>query len=120
MKILHLNTADYGGAAKAAYRLHIGLKQFGHESKFMVKVKTGALENILCYQTNSKFKKLKNRIKDHSNYAFFKKTNPDPKYAFHQFDERYSHVVVGDLLAQSEFQPEVPGHLRLSPPPVPD
>ena len=36
MKILHLNTYDIGGAARAAYRFHTALKDAGHESKMLV------------------------------------------------------------------------------------
>ncbi len=37
MKIIHLSTSDSaGGAARAAYRLHCGLRGLGHESKMLV------------------------------------------------------------------------------------
>ena len=37
MKIVHISTADNsGGAARAAYRLHRGLRSAGHESRMMV------------------------------------------------------------------------------------
>ena len=37
MKIVHLNTEDIsGGAARATYRLHTGLKRLGHESSLFV------------------------------------------------------------------------------------
>ena len=36
MKILHFNTYDVGGAARAVYRFHLALKVAGHESKMLV------------------------------------------------------------------------------------
>jgi glycosyltransferase involved in cell wall biosynthesis len=37
MKILHINTSDLaGGAARAAYRLHCGLRELGHDSQMLV------------------------------------------------------------------------------------
>lgn len=42
MKILHLNTFDIeGGAARAAYRLHRGLRETGTDSNMLVQTKTG-------------------------------------------------------------------------------
>jgi glycosyltransferase involved in cell wall biosynthesis len=41
MKILHLNTFDIeGGAAKAAWRLHQGLRELGTDSRILVQTKT--------------------------------------------------------------------------------
>src|SRR3954466_3574726 len=37
MRICHLSTSDSGGgAARAAYRLHTGLRRLGHESRMLV------------------------------------------------------------------------------------
>ncbi len=36
MKILHLNTYDAGGSARAAWRFHLSFKEAGHESKLLV------------------------------------------------------------------------------------
>jgi glycosyltransferase involved in cell wall biosynthesis len=37
MRILHVNATDVaGGAARASYRLHTGLKRLGHDSRFFV------------------------------------------------------------------------------------
>ncbi|MBM9538195.1 glycosyltransferase family 4 protein [Desulfobulbus alkaliphilus] len=42
MRILHINTFDHaGGAARAAYWLHSGLRKAGHESLMLVQHKTG-------------------------------------------------------------------------------
>ena len=36
MKVVHLSTQDFGGAGKAAYRLHKGLQAIGVDSTFIV------------------------------------------------------------------------------------
>ena len=36
MKIIHFNTYDVGGAARAVYRFHVALKEAGHDSKMLV------------------------------------------------------------------------------------
>lgn len=42
MRILHLNTFDLeGGAGRAAWRIHEGLRQLGTESRMLVQTKTG-------------------------------------------------------------------------------
>src|SRR5215210_5514719 len=42
MRIVHLSTSDVaGGAARAAYRLHTGLKRLGHESTMLVLRRVG-------------------------------------------------------------------------------
>lgn len=42
MKILHVNTTDSGGAAKACLRLHLGLMEAGIDSKVLVLHKTNS------------------------------------------------------------------------------
>lgn len=42
MKILHFNTYDIGGAARAVYRFHVALKESGHDSKMLVLKRKGA------------------------------------------------------------------------------
>jgi len=48
MKILHINTYDIsGGAARAAYRLHQGLRQINLDSKMLVQDKKGDDKHVL-------------------------------------------------------------------------
>jgi glycosyltransferase involved in cell wall biosynthesis len=48
MNIVHISTYDIsGGAARAAYRLHHGLRQAGHESLMLVRQKVSSDETIL-------------------------------------------------------------------------
>jgi glycosyltransferase involved in cell wall biosynthesis len=49
MKVLMLNTFDeWGGAARAALRLHRGVRAAGIDSRLMVQFKTGDAEDVLC------------------------------------------------------------------------
>jgi glycosyltransferase involved in cell wall biosynthesis len=49
MKVLHLSTSDLdGGAARAAYRLHEGLKGVGTDSKMLVRSKTSIDKTVLA------------------------------------------------------------------------
>lgn len=48
MKVLHLNTFDIaGGAARAAWRLHQGLKSLGTDSRMLVQTKTSGDESVV-------------------------------------------------------------------------
>lgn len=48
MKVLHLNTFDIeGGAARAAWRLHQGLKSLGTDSRMLVQTKTSADTSVV-------------------------------------------------------------------------
>ncbi|MEI7879992.1 MAG: glycosyltransferase family 4 protein [bacterium] len=47
MKVLHLNTFDIeGGAARAAWRLHQGLRELGTDSRMLVQTKTSGDETV--------------------------------------------------------------------------
>jgi glycosyltransferase involved in cell wall biosynthesis len=51
VKITHLNTFDGpGGAAKAAYRLHQGLRGLGHESRMVVRDKLSEDPTVITFQ----------------------------------------------------------------------
>ncbi|WP_299492730.1 glycosyltransferase family 4 protein [Acaryochloris sp. IP29b_bin.137] len=52
MKILHLSTSDLdGGAAKAAYRLHQGLRAIGANSQMLVRARDGADRHVFVEKT---------------------------------------------------------------------
>src|SRR6185436_10195852 len=47
MRIVHLSTTDSGGGAfRAAFRLHTGLRRLGHDSKMLVAKKGSSDENV--------------------------------------------------------------------------
>ena len=68
MKILSINSNDiYGGAARAAYRLHNGLIDLGIDSTYLVKNKNSNLESVITI-TDNKYKlksKINNRLNKH-------------------------------------------------------
>lgn len=51
MKVLHINTFDqFGGAARAAYRLHTGLQRIGVESRMLVADKRSTDHTVIQYE----------------------------------------------------------------------
>jgi glycosyltransferase involved in cell wall biosynthesis len=52
LKILHVNTYDRGGAAKACLRLHQGLMMSGVSSKVLLKEKNNDLKETYLYTSN--------------------------------------------------------------------
>ncbi len=59
MKILHLNTYDIGGAARAVYRFHLALKDAGHDSKMLVFKKKEISDTDVIAFTLSRAQRLK-------------------------------------------------------------
>lgn len=65
MKILHINTYDFGGAAKSCIRLHLGLLKTNLSSKVLLNQKTQNVENTFVFQDTTEHsfgKKLKNKV----------------------------------------------------------
>jgi glycosyltransferase involved in cell wall biosynthesis len=51
MKVVHLNTSDLiGGAARAAYRLHMGLCSLGHDSSMLVVKKNSSDPTVAIFK----------------------------------------------------------------------
>ena len=66
MKVLHINTYDWGGAGKACIRLHNGLMAQGIDSKLLVLQKTNkTLKNAFQFDSSlpSTYDKLKKKSK---------------------------------------------------------
>lgn len=62
MKSLILSTFDInGGAARAAYRLHQGLRQINIDSQMLVQYKTSSDRTVMSYQ--NKLEKLLNQMR---------------------------------------------------------
>lgn len=54
LNVLHLNTTDIlGGAARAAYRLHTGLRNIGADSRMRVAIKAGEDASVLGPRTGA-------------------------------------------------------------------
>ena len=50
LRILHLSTVDIeGGAARSAYRLHVGLRQLGYESLMLVAEKKSYDPSVIAF-----------------------------------------------------------------------
>ena len=64
MKVLHLNTSEDGGAARAAMRIHDGLLRNGIDSWFGVQAKTSAKNRVIT--TTGKINKIKRKINERS------------------------------------------------------
>ncbi len=71
MKVVHLNTTDRGGAARASLRLHQGLIESGVESRFVVKHRSSEIPGVTEIQPgtparqNRLSKYLQNQIRWH-------------------------------------------------------
>ena len=64
MKILHISTSDIiGGAARAAYRLHNGLRDIGVDSYMYVQRKNS--DDLSVLSSKKKLSKLVSLIKPH-------------------------------------------------------
>lgn len=63
-RVIHVNTSDqYGGAARAAYRLHSGLRNAGLDSRMFVQDKSSSDHNV--YSSVTKLGKLAAKIRLH-------------------------------------------------------
>lgn len=90
-KVLHLSTVDRaGGAARAAYRLHEGLREYGVESKMLVQRKVTEDKDIIVDSGISK--KLFHRLR--------KKLDKVPIYRYEKDDGVFSPNWVPDLMAR--------------------
>lgn len=76
MKILHLCTSDYeGGAARAAYRLHQGLRQIGQDSEMLVYFKTRRDASVLAaYPTAGKLEQQSIRLGPYMNRRILRRS----------------------------------------------
>src|SRR5687767_8512184 len=56
MRIVHLSTSDSGGGAfRAAFRLHTGLRRLGHDSKMLVMRKGSGDANVIPFKPRQDF-----------------------------------------------------------------
>ncbi len=80
MKVLHICTQDYGGAGIAAYRLHIGLKSIGVESKMLVLHSSSSDGDVVRFvQNNNIFRRLWDKLRNRlisSEFNVYKDTRP--------------------------------------------
>src|SRR5215217_6828522 len=81
MRILHLSATDVaGGAARATYRLHTGLKRLGHDSRMLVGKKWSEDASVEAIQPPrdivSRVKRKLRRKKIQAEFAKYATTRP--------------------------------------------
>ena len=101
MRITHLSTYDLsGGAARAAYRLHTGLRSLGHDSRLLVYEKESTDPSVIhfepAFDVGTRLRRgLKRRIIERSQGALISR----PAGASYFSDDRTQHG--GDVLRQA-------------------
>ena len=101
MNVLHVNTYDKLGAARAAFNLHYAMLNFGVNSKVLVLNKTIEDPNIIQYPVDLHYRiayRLKHKV-------FALKT--DPNYYFYNLSEAFSMISVKKALKLINFKPDV-------------
>lgn len=102
MNVLHLSTYDFGGAAKAAIRIHTNLSANGYRSKMIVLKKQNNNNEVISvedYKTIFEEKKRENVI-----LCFGGQSNPD--YCF--FDRNILQPInISLLLSHINFKPDI-------------
>lgn len=96
MKILHLSTSDSdGGAARATYRLHSGLKQQGIESRMFVRDKNIDNEDIVRYKYPNGLRKAKYKYRKFLIENDFKRYRTTRPGGFEVFSDDRSPLTTG-------------------------
>lgn len=102
MKIVHISTYDVGGAANAALRLHFGLLNLGHDSKFLVLKKKTNIPSV--FESVVKTSNLMQKI---LHYLGFPQTQAQKNYKLTQgktfIGEPFSSPVTGIDLIDNEL-----------------
>jgi len=104
MKILHLNTYDIGGAARAAYRFHTALKDAGHESKMLVFKKKESIDpDVIAFQLSPA-----QRLKHYWNEIRRKlaKSKIKKEYNFFNVDEQIG-LSTQEFINNLPFKPDI-------------
>jgi glycosyltransferase involved in cell wall biosynthesis len=100
MRILHVNATDVaGGAARASYRLHTGLKRLGHDSRFFVGKRWSAEDpnTVLFEPPNDLVSRVKRKLcrrKIEFDFAKYTATRPDGLEPFRDDRTEHTHAVV--------------------------
>jgi glycosyltransferase involved in cell wall biosynthesis len=101
MRILHLSTSDSGGGAfRAAFRLHTGLKRLGHESKMLVMRKGSGDGDVIAFKPRYDFiGKWQRKLRARRIWRDYEKYRPSLPPGIEPFsDDRSEHD--GELLKQ--------------------
>ncbi len=102
IKILHICTQDFDGAGIAAYRLHIGLKSIGINSKMLVLYKQSLDSDVVRFvQNNNILRRQWNRLRStlvSSEFKAYKDTRPKGLELFS--DDRTTYNISGHPLVK--------------------
>jgi glycosyltransferase involved in cell wall biosynthesis len=100
VKITHINTYDIsGGAARAAYRLHTGLRELGQDSRMLVQQKDSTDESVTLFKPRRDIPDRLRRMIWRKFLAFSRKIiSAQPVGASYFSDDRCEHGA--DLLRQ--------------------
>jgi glycosyltransferase involved in cell wall biosynthesis len=101
MRILHLSTSDSGGGAfRAAFRLHTGLKRLGHESKMLVMRKASGDADVIAFKPRQDFfGKLGRKLRARRIWRDYEKYRPTLPPGIEPFSDcRSEHA--GEILRQ--------------------
>lgn len=101
MKILNLSTYDYGGAGKAAYRLHHNFLDAGLDSKLMVLNKRSADTSVVGVSEKSNMFMIKKNLG-----KVFLKLRTNQNYYFQQ-QSRFNVRKIVSSLIESGFKPDI-------------
>ncbi|MEP7375338.1 MAG: glycosyltransferase [Chitinophagaceae bacterium] len=104
MKILHYNTYDVGGAAKAVYRFHLALKDAGHESKIVVFKKKEITDQDVMAFTLSPVQRLRHYLNEIRRKIAAR--NIKKEYYFFNVDENIG-LPSGYFIENLPFNPDI-------------
>jgi len=102
MRIVHLSSKDAsGGAARAAYRLHRGLRSVGENSSMFVRSKSTRDENVEIWSRDLSFlEKLRARVESRwlsHRFRRYQSTRPEGLEIFSQARTVYGRQVAGSI-----------------------
>ncbi|NJN15536.1 MAG: glycosyltransferase [Oscillochloris sp.] len=101
MKIVHISTNDTGGgAARAAYRLHIGLRRLGHDSQMYVAQKQSDDPTVLAIPAANGLNSLRERGRGRqirADFKPYKNLRPQGLEPFTDDRSRYGKAMVDAL-----------------------
>jgi glycosyltransferase involved in cell wall biosynthesis len=103
MRIVHVSIADtHGGAARAAYRLHVALRERGNDSCMFVMRKLTHDPDVVAFQPESSaflpraIRRLR-RARIRSAFALYRRTRPDGAWLFSDARTEHAAAVVRQL-----------------------
>src|SRR6476469_2958377 len=99
MRIVHLSTTDSGGGAfRAAFRLHTGLRRLGHDSKMCVAKKGSSDENVNAVRpADDFFSRTRRKIRARRIYRDYERYRPTIPAGVEPFSDDRS-IFAGEIV----------------------